>query len=228
MRSSTMDGPSPCACTLDTEHHPSGLKSSLHLYGLVRIVGFSDTLVSTPVEILCAACGEGKAIRAFVSRLDAELVARSMSGTGYHVVPLAQFDPTEFIQQHQGWLTVHITCGFSSGRDTLRLEDGDLQSLGWFIYTQTGPWSPGRFIHWGEELSEILLIAYRSVGMPNYNAWLNQLDGYSIQAMDDCVEIAWQTLLASRPIGESHRALFNPMDECWLFSDLPIDHFYPI
>lgn len=146
-----MDVPIPCACTLDTSLHPSGLKTSLRLYGLVRIVGFGDMPASTPVEILCAASGEGKAIRAFVSRLDAELVARSMPDSGYRVVPLAQFDPTGFIQQHRGWLTVHITYGFSSQRDTLRLADGDLPSLGWFIYAQTGPWSPGRFIHWGEE-----------------------------------------------------------------------------
>jgi len=204
--------PLSSACTLDTSNHPSGLNTSLRLYGLVRIVGFSDTPASTPVEILCAASGEGKAIRAFISRLDAELVAKSMPGTGYRVVPLAQFDPAGFIQQHQGWLTVYITCGFSSQRDTLRLADGDLPSLGWFIYAQTGPWSPGRFIHWGEEVAEILLSAYRSVGMPNYNAWLNQLDGYSIQAMDNCVEIAWQALLACRPMRENHRALFNPMD----------------
>jgi hypothetical protein len=136
--------------------------------------------------------------------------------------------PTGFIQQHQGWLTVHITCGFTSQRGTLRLANGDLPSLGWFIHAQTGPWSPERFIHWGEEVAEILLSAYRSVGMPNYNAWLNQLDEYSTQAMDDCVEIAWQTLLACHPLRENHRALFNPMDECWRFSDSPIDHYYPI
>ena len=228
MRPAPMDVPIPCACTLDTSLHPSGLKTSLRLYGLVRTIGFSDTPASAPVEILCAASGEGKAIRAFVSRLDAELVARSMPDSGYRVVPLAHFDPTGFIQQHQGWLTVHITCGFSSQRDTLRLADGDLPSLGWFIYAQTGPWSPERFIHWGEEVAEILLSAYRSVGMPNYNAWLNQLDEYSTQAMDDCVEIAWQTLLACHPLRENHRALFNPMDECWRFSDSPIDHYYPI
>ena len=228
MRSSPMDVPVPCACTLDTSHHPSGLKTSLRLYGLARILGFSDTPASTPVEILCATSGKGKAIRAFVSRLDAELVVRSMPGTGYHVVPLAQFDPTGFIQQHQGWLSVHITCGFSSQRGTLRLADGDLPSLGWFIHAQTRPWSPGRFINWGEEVAEILIDAYRGAGMPNYNAWLNQLDGYSIQAMDSCVEIAWQTLLACRPTHENHRALFNPTDECWRFSDSPIDHYYPI
>jgi hypothetical protein len=48
------------------------------------------------------------------------------------------------------------------------------------------------------------------------------------EAMDNCVEIAWQTLLACRPMRENHRALFNPMDECWRFSDSPIDHYYPI
>jgi hypothetical protein len=128
-----------------------------------------------------------------------------MPGTGYHVVPLAQFDPTGFIQQHQGWLTVHITCGFSSQHGTLRLANGDLPSLGWFIHVQTGPWSPGRFIHWGEEVAEILIDAFRSVGMPNYNAWLNQLDAYSIQAMDNCVEIAWQALLACRPMRATER-----------------------
>jgi hypothetical protein len=35
-----MDVPISCACTLDTSLHPIGLKTSLRLYGLVRIVGF--------------------------------------------------------------------------------------------------------------------------------------------------------------------------------------------
>lgn len=43
-----MDVPIPCACTLDTSLHPSGLKTSLRLYGLVRIIGFSDTPASIP------------------------------------------------------------------------------------------------------------------------------------------------------------------------------------
>ncbi|WP_081501237.1 hypothetical protein [Pseudomonas sp. GM50] len=220
-----MDVPIPCACTLDTSHHPSGLKTSLRLYGLVRIVGFSDTPASTPVEILCAASGEGKAIRAFVSRLDAELVARSMPDSGYRVVPLAQFDPTGFIQQHQGWLTVHITCGFSSQRDTLRLADGDLPSLGWF-----SPDSPLE----SRALYPLGRKSRRDITQCLPQRWyaqlqrLNQLDDYSTLAMDNCVEIAWQTLLACRPMRENHQALFNPMDECWRFSDSPIDHCYPI
>ncbi len=228
MRSSPMDVPIPCACTPDTLLHPSGLKTSLRLYGLVRIVGFSDAPTSTPVEILCAASGKGKAIRAFVSRLDAELVARSMPGTGYRVIPLAQFDPTEFIQQHQGWLTVHITCGFTSQRGTLRLANGDLTSLGWFVYAQTGPWAPGRFLNWGEEVAQTLLDAYRSVDMPNYNAWLNQLDDYSAHAMDDCTELAWQALKACRPPQENHRVMYNPVDESWRLSDTPIELYYPL
>jgi hypothetical protein len=43
-----MDVSIPCACTLDTSLHPCGLKTSLRLYGLVRIVGFSDTPASIP------------------------------------------------------------------------------------------------------------------------------------------------------------------------------------
>ncbi|WP_338525014.1 hypothetical protein NUH87_04970 [Pseudomonas batumici] len=223
-----MDVPIPCSCTLDTSFHPSGLKTSLRLYGLVRIVGFSDTPASTPVEILCAASGKGKAIRSFVSRLDAELVARSMPGTGYRVIPLAHFDPTGFIQEHQGWLTVHITCGLTSQRGTLRLANGDLPSLGWFVHAQTGPWAPGRFLHWGEEVAQTLLDAYRSVGMPNYNAWLNQLDDYSGHAMDDCAELAWQALEACSPPQENHRAMYNPMDESWRLSDAPVDLYSPL
>lgn len=208
--------------------HPSGLKSSLRLYGLVRIVGCSDTPARAPVEILCTPCGKGNAVQAFVSRLDAELVARSMPTSGYRVVPLARFDPTDVIHAHQGWLSVFLCCGLSSQGGSLYLESGGLKSLGWFVHTQTGPWTPGRFLHWGEEVAQILLDAYRSVGMPHYNEWLNQLDDYSTYAMDNCVEIAWRALEDCSPTQENHRAMYNLMDESWRLSETPIDLFSPL
>lgn len=54
----------------------------------------------------------GSAIRAFVSRLDAELMTRSAGLADYRVIPLRTFDPTAFIDAHQGWLMLHICCGF--------------------------------------------------------------------------------------------------------------------
>jgi len=228
MHSSPSTVPPSSSCTLAPAVHPSGLKTSLRLYGLVRILGSSDIPARAPVEILCTPCGNGNAIQAFVSRLDAELVARSMPTSGYRAIPLAQFDPTDVIHAHQGWLSVFLCCGLSSQRGSLCLANGGLPSLGWFVHAQTGPWTPGRFLHWGEEVAQTLLDAYRSVGMPNYNAWLNQLDDYSCHAMDDCTELAWQALKACSAPQENHRAMYNPMDECWRFSDAPIDLYYPL
>ncbi|MEF9674189.1 hypothetical protein QNM99_27075 [Pseudomonas sp. PCH446] len=80
----------------------------------------------------------------------------------------------------------------------------------------------------GEEVAQTLLDAYRSVDMPNYNAWLNQLDDYSAHAMDDCTELAWQALKACRPPQENHRVMYNPVDESWRLSDTPIELYYPL
>lgn len=199
MDSSPNPEPISCNCTGVPKVHPSGLKTSLRLYGLVRILGSSDIRTRASVEILCTPCGNGNAIQAFVSRLDAELVVRSMLNDGYRAIPLAQFDPSDVIQSHQGWLSVFLCCGFSSQIGSLRLAKGGLPCLGWFVHAQTDPWTPGKFLHWGEEVAQTLLNAYSSVGMLNYNAWLNQIDDYSNHAMESCTEVAWRTLKACNP-----------------------------
>jgi hypothetical protein len=76
----------------------------MRLYGLVKNLGSTDDLHRQSVVILCSLNHTGgKAIRAFVSRLDAELMTRSRGLEEYRVVPLRTFDPTPFIQEHQGW-----------------------------------------------------------------------------------------------------------------------------
>jgi len=208
--------------------HPSGLRTSLRLYGLVRPTGFSDNPTLQPVDIFCTPCGAGRAIRAFASRLDAELVARTMPSSGYHVLPLAQLDPTDFISKHNGWLNVFLACGFGAEPNSPYLAGNDLQSLGWFVHANTGPWVAGRCLHWGEEVTQTLLDAYQSVGMPNYNTWLNQLDHFNPEAMDDCTFTAWQALKKLKPMQQNHRALYNPKDETWRLSNAPVDIYRPL
>lgn len=203
--------------------HPSGLRTSLRLYGLIRVLGSSDIPSLASAEVLCTPCGSGSAIRAFVSRLDAELVARSMPASGYRTIPLAQFDPTEFIQAHQGWLSIFLCCGLSSQRGSLTMPNGSLPSLGWFIHAQTGPWASGRFLNWGEEVTQTLLNAYQNVDMPNYNAWLNQLDSYSDYAMENCTQLAWRALKECYVPLENHHAMYNPLDESWKLSTFPLN-----
>jgi hypothetical protein len=75
----------------------------MRLYGLVKNLGSTDDLHRQSVDILCALNHtSGKAIRAFVSRLDAKLMTRSRGLEEYRVVPLRTIDPNSFIQEHQG------------------------------------------------------------------------------------------------------------------------------
>ncbi|MGY3642389.1 hypothetical protein [Pseudomonas sp. PK-RTE-24] len=79
----------------------SGLQASMRLYGLVKTTGSSDDPNRQAVEILCMAQRPGGlAIRAFVSRLDAELMSRSAGLGEYRVVALRTFDPTAIIDAH--------------------------------------------------------------------------------------------------------------------------------
>ncbi|WP_435037643.1 hypothetical protein [Pseudomonas neuropathica] len=73
----------------------SGLRASMRLYGLMKNSGSSDNPQRQPVDILCMTNrAGGSAIRAFVSRLDAELMRRSTGLADYRVIPLCTFDPT--------------------------------------------------------------------------------------------------------------------------------------
>jgi hypothetical protein len=77
----------------------------MRLSGLVKNLGSTDHLYRQSVDILCTVTRTGgKAIRAFVSRLDAELMTRTNDLAEYRVVPLRSFDPTAFIQDQHGWL----------------------------------------------------------------------------------------------------------------------------
>ncbi len=109
----------------------SGLRASMRLYGLVKNSGSSDNPQRQPVDILCMTNRTGgSAIRAFVSRLDAELMTRSAGLADYRVIPLRTFDPTAFIDAHQGWLTLHVCCGFVAPAGHSLLKDGGLMPMG--------------------------------------------------------------------------------------------------
>ena len=110
----------------------SGLRASMRLYGLVKNSGSTDNPQRQPVDILCMTNRTGgTAIRAFVSCLDAELMTRSAGLDGYRVIPLRTFDPTAFIDAHQGWLMLHICCGFVAPVGHSLLKDDAPGSTSW-------------------------------------------------------------------------------------------------
>lgn len=128
----------------------SGLRATMRLYGLVKKLGSTDDRHRQRVDILCTLNRTGgKAIRAFVSRLDAELMARSRGLEEYRVVPLRTFDPNQLIQDHQGWLTLHVCCGFVVLADQSLLNDGTLLPMGWYVYSDVGQWTAEHYIDFG-------------------------------------------------------------------------------
>ncbi|WP_323167288.1 hypothetical protein [Pseudomonas atacamensis] len=133
----------------------SGLQASMRLYGLVKTTGSSDDPNRQAVEILCMAQRTGGlAIRAFVSRLDAELMTRSADLGDYRVVALRTFDPTAIIDAHQGWLMLHVSCGFVALAGHSLLKNGALIPMGWHVYSEVGRWTSRHHLDLGVEMVE--------------------------------------------------------------------------
>lgn len=57
-------------------------------------------------------------------------MARSAGLDDSRVIPLRQFEPHAFIDAHQGWLTLHICCGFVALVGDALLKDGALIPVG--------------------------------------------------------------------------------------------------
>lgn len=149
----------------------SGLRSTMRLYGLVKNSGSSDNPQRQPVDILCMTNRTGgSAIRAFVSRLDAELMTRSAGLADYRVIPLRTFDPTAFIDAHQGWLTLHVCCGFVAPAGHSLLKDGGLMPMGWYVYSDIGQWTAQHHLDLGAQMAELLQSTYERNHLRNYNA----------------------------------------------------------
>lgn len=198
----------------------SGFKSSMCLYGLVKTEGPGDDPGRERVQILCSPCNNGaKAIRAFLSRLDAELMARTLAKEGYRVISLAWFEPGQHIHDHQGWLMMHVCCGFTAQAGRLLSDNGHLMPLGWFIYSETGPWTAKHYVDWGPEMAQLLQNSHAAIGLPNYNAWLNELDSACEAQMRWQVDEAWRALppLISHE-SANQRALFDPAERRWRFA----------
>ncbi|UVM52080.1 hypothetical protein LOY38_08615 [Pseudomonas sp. B21-015] len=208
----------------------SGLRATMRLYGLVKNLGSTDDLHRQSVDILCTLDrAGGKAIRAFVSRLDAELMTRGRGLEEYRVVPLRTFDPNPFIQEHQGWLKLHVCCGFVVPADQSLLNDGMLSPMGWYVYSDIGQWTAKHYIDFGPQMASLLQTSYDRIGLRDYNAVLNDLDSASDADLKWQVAEAWQTLhTASSP--DSHEdchALFDPVDNRWCLVETDVDIYQP-
>lgn len=206
-------------------HQGSCFRSSITLYGLCKTQGHSDKAHRQHVQILCAPCVNGaQAIRAFVSRLDAELMAKIHARDGYQVIPLDCFDPTQPIQDHHGWLMMHICIGFTARANQLLNHNGQLMPLGWFVYVETGRWTSEHFIDWGPEMARLLQASYDSIGLPDYPAWLDELNNALETEKRWHVDQAWHTLPPlTSPDNANQHALLDPIERRWRFSSSQIE-----
>ncbi|MBV4457292.1 hypothetical protein KVG96_04950 [Pseudomonas sp. COR58] len=208
----------------------SGLRASMRLYGLVKNLGSTDNPHRQAVDILCTVNRTGgNAIRAFVSRLDAELMARSAGLEGYRVIPLRTFDPNVFIGAHRGWLMLHVCCGFTAPSGQAMLHEGTLSPMGWYVYLEAGRWTDRHYLELGPQMAGLLQDTYRLHGLRHYNDWLNELDDATPAELAWQADQAWQraqTVIALDGRGHRH-GLFDPTDNRWRFAATDIDIHQP-
>jgi hypothetical protein len=206
--------------------HPPTFKSSIRLYGLVK-----DGIGGQPSLAFCVQGVNGsKAIQAFVSRLDAEIVARTCSLGDYQVRLLSEFfDPNPYLPDHQGWLAMHICCGFAAHRKHLLEADGQLVPMGWFTYAHVDEWKAEHYLDWGEQLPRQLQTVYDRAGLHDYNALLNELDGACAAEMLWHTDEALHVMPPRFPSYEnpSQFALFDAIECCWCFGNSNTDVHEP-
>ncbi|OEC59304.1 hypothetical protein [Pseudomonas sp. ENNP23] len=197
--------------------HGPTFTSSIRLYGL-----FSDDLNDSANDLLVTHDDSGhSAIRAFVSRLDAEIVLNACGAQGYHARLLSQcFDPNAYLRAHQGWLRLHICYGFAAHQYNLLEMNEWFVPVGRLAQVHIGKWTAAHYLSWGQELTQLLQTCYEQAGLRNYNAQLNEWDDASAS------EIRWQAneaLRAMPPRLSGHEplsqiALFDAVECRWCFA----------
>lgn len=204
-----------------------GLRSSIRLYGLVTVTGIHDQLALDLVQISCVGDPDAPTVRVFISRLDAEIYLRSSHLRHYRVVPLRLFDPSQLLKHADGWLRLNICLGFAAQDDYLLSTDQqEMIPVGLTAWTRPVLDDQGYYLQWSDtELPEYLLSAYKSVGVPDYNRQLNELDDWAPAAMERTVTDALEMSLPVKAPGSmaSQLALFDVEDACWRFGLFQID-----
>jgi len=196
---------------------PSTFKSSIRLYGLVKSTGN----VQSGLALSTSGNTPHPVVQAFVSRLDAELMACTCGDDSLQALPLSQFfDPNPLLADNGGWLTLHIGCGFAAHRGKLIDTDGRLLPMGWITHADIGAWTSGHFLSWGEQLPRQLQATYDAAGLHDYNTQLNELDDAPAQ------EVRWNTAEALKALPgwtrtdarPSQIALFDTIACQWCFA----------
>lgn len=156
-------------------------------------------------------------------------MTRSAGLDDYRVIPLRTFDPTAFIDAHQGWLMLHICCGFVAPVGHSLLKDDALMPMGWYVYSEIGQWTAGYHLDLGTQMVDLLQSTYERNHLRNYNAWLNELDDATPAELAWHVDEAWRHLqTAATPDSREHcHALFDPVDNRWRFAATDIDIHQP-
>jgi len=193
-------------------HQSPTFKSSIRLYGLTR--RNSDGQYQ---EVSCTTTFNGiSAVRAFVSRLDAELAAQN---SDLEAQPLSQFFYPGPLAEQQSGLNLHICLGFAAQNDQLLIQNKQLVPMGWFTYIDVRNWGRDYYLNWGDELPRKLGNVYGLLKLPDYNTFLNELD------VAHPKEMFWHKTEAlgamSTRVAESSNwdqiSLFDPVNCCWCF-----------
>lgn len=193
-------------------HQSSTFKSSIRLYGLTRKNGDGQYQ-----EVSCTTTSNGiPVVRAFVSRLDAELAAQN---SDLEAQPLSQFFCPSILAEQQGSLNLHICLGFAAKNRQLLVQNEQLVPMGWFTHIDVRSWGEGYYLNWGDELPSKLGGIYNLLKLANYNAFLNILDvahpkemhwhkseAIGVMSTHDAETSSWDQV-----------ALFDPIDCRWCF-----------
>jgi len=187
-------------------------KSSIRLYGLTR-----KNSNGRYQEISCTTTPNGvSVVRAFISRLDAELAAQN---SDLEAQPLSQFFCPGPLAEQQHGLNFHISLGFAAKNHQLLIQNKQLVPMGWLTYINVGTWDESYYLNWGDELPHKLEKIYALLELPDYNAFLNELD------VAHPKEIQWHKAEAlgvmQTRVAESHNgdqiSLFDPVNCRWCF-----------
>lgn len=150
-------------------HQFSTFKSSIPLYGLTRKNGDGQYQ-----EVSCTTTSEGvSVVRAFVSRLDAELAAQN---SDLEAQLLSRFFCPDLLAMQQDGINLHVCLGFAANNRRLSLQNRQLVPLGWFAHIDVRSWGDGYYLDWGDELPLKFGRLYDLLKLANYSSFLDTLN----------------------------------------------------
>jgi hypothetical protein len=182
------------------------------------------------VNVLCEGHPEGKAICAFLSPIDAmlEAVCSSKPGKRFEAIPARKFEPSIFIQDHQGRLALDVHLGWPA-RDgqLIARPSGKPASCAAYHEMQVPPEHASHIVF---TLQDDTLTAmdqlFQSAGLFAYKETFATVHNWPRARRDKVVTHAIRKAWPLAPAGTelNQVALFDPEAEQWHFvSTAPLD-----